>query len=143
MAKFHKTVFQKDREGGEQRNAPLNRHLLLCRKPMQHIWLKSPPASPLAPGACGDPPKAASPRVLCRDTQGASCRVPCAAQTPAKSLEKAELEPAFSPGITKASRQWECLASLRVPTGLKLPVLDICIYITVAELTVLGSTGAL
>ena len=143
MAKFHKTVFQKDREGGDHRNTHLNWHLLLCRKPVQRIWLKSPPASPLAPGTCGDPPNAASPRVLCRDTQGASCRVPCAAQAPAKSLEKAELEPALSPGITKASRPRECLASLRVPTGLKLLVSDICIYITVAELTVLGSTGAL
>lgn len=72
------------------------------------------------------------------------CQVPSAAQTVAKSLQKAELEPAFiSVGITEVSWQWECLTSLSAPSGLKLPVLDMCIYVTLAELTVLGSMGAL
>jgi len=69
--------------------------------------------------------------------------VPGAAHTPAKSLEEAELEPTLSPGLAEVCRQWECLTSLRVPAGLRLPVLDICIYITGVERAVLGSTGAL
>lgn len=78
---------------------------------------------PLFPGSCAKCP------VLLRHKQRA---------------EKVELEPAFiSVGITGVSWQWECLASLSAPTGLKLLVLDMGIYVTVAELTVLGSTGAL
>lgn len=72
------------------------------------------------------------------------CQLPSAAQTLAKSLEKAEMEPVLiSVGITEVSWQWERLALLSAPTGLKLLVLDMCIYVTVAELTVLGSMGAL
>lgn len=134
-----------ERQGrGEHRNTHLNWQLLNCCNSMcACIWLKSPPdtlsvlmGTPRAqhlPGSRAGMPGA----------QGASCRVPRAAQTPAKSLEKADLEAAFSQGITKVFRRWECLTSLRFPTALKLPMLDICISITAAELTVLGSTGAL
>lgn len=62
----------------------------------------------------------------------------------AKSLEKAELDPAFiSVGITEVSWQWECLTLLSAPTGLKFLMLDMCIYVTLAELTMFGSMGAL